>query len=86
MVSTGDWIILDGKTVQVTARWAAGKHVKYTLSDGRVMHDLHKRADVQIASQEIKEERKQSWYTELETLGTVEDLRDQTPNGEDLLD
>lgn len=90
MVNTGDWILLDGKTVQVMARWASGKHVQFTLSDGRKLIDLHKNPAVQIVSPEIKKDHKvvrgSGDYLAPRPYGTVEALRDETPNGEDLLD
>lgn len=115
MVKTGDRIRVDGAEATVTARHAAGKHTRYTLSDGRVMHDLQKRDDVEVlagkapALREKKDARVFSVPTvevEMPKLdedrkvvlggghglmrpqptGTVEDVRSETSNGEDLLD
>lgn len=35
MVKVGDSVIIDGTTLQVEAIWAAGKHNRFKLSDGR---------------------------------------------------
>lgn len=87
MVKTGDRIRVDGAEATVTARHAAGKHTRYTLSDGRVMHDLQKRDDVEVLAPEPKKlEPKRSWRVPSVETGTVEDVRDETTNGEDLLD
>lgn len=35
MVKVGDSVIIDGTKLQVEAIWAAGKHNRFKLSDGR---------------------------------------------------
>lgn len=50
MVNVGDKVVVDGKQAVVTSRTAAGKHVSFTLSDGRVRNDLHLRKDVEVVS------------------------------------
>ena len=89
MINTGDRIRLNGTEATVTARHAAGKHVRFTLSDGRVVHDLDKRDDVELLAGKAPALTQPDAYKHPmfpSPIGTVEDLRDETANGEDLLD
>jgi len=92
MVNTGDRILVDGREALVNARWASGRHVQFTLSDGRVLLDLHKRDDVQVLGGKQKSEKKVVRTQPLRIepkasgSGTIEDHRDNLRNGEDLLD
>ena len=54
MVNVGDTILLGGKTVKIVGRVAAGKHVKWTLDDGRTITDLDQRSDVQLVAPEVR--------------------------------
>jgi hypothetical protein len=94
MVSTGDRIKVDGKEATVTARHAAGRHTKFILSDGREMLDLHKCGNVELLSgsapalkpKSVPERAKERYTFGKKKQGTVEDVREESPNGEDLLD
>ena len=85
-VKTGDKVRVDGVIATVDARWAAGRHVQFTLSDGRKMVDLHKRDDVEVIAEKSKKKEIKFKPRDTRDYGTVEDIRDTTPNGEDLLD
>ncbi len=41
MIKHGDKVELDGVVASVDSIWAQGRHKKYTLSDGRMIMDLH---------------------------------------------
>jgi hypothetical protein len=48
MVNVGDRVVVDDIEAVVLERHAAGKHVKFTLSDGRVLNDLDLRNDIKV--------------------------------------
>jgi hypothetical protein len=49
----GDTVVVNGERVKIVGRQAAGKHVHWTLEDGRTMTDLHKNDAVEIVKPQL---------------------------------
>lgn len=64
-MEVGNKVVVDGKEAVITGRHASGKHVQWSLDDGRVVADLHLRKDVQTSSgMKKKESKKRVWQHE----------------------
>jgi hypothetical protein len=90
-INTGDTVRVDGKVARVTARWAQGKHVTYTLSDGRQLLDIHKWDDVEKVTSEVPRTPMVLRGSgpngpKRKSMRTVEESRSDESIGEDLLD
>jgi len=80
-MEVGNTVVVNGKSVKIVGRHAAGKHVQWTLEDGTTAIDLHLNKDVQVTQgwkdYDVKKSDKILPVVDIKRKGAIgEDLHD----------
>lgn len=68
MIKVGDNVRVDGKEARVIGSWGQGKHMAWSLDDGRVILDLHKLVEAGTAEVLLKAQVRQKPLTNLPVM------------------